>query len=494
MARLISLPSDADFAAWRGHARDALLAGLAPSDIVWAVAGSAQSADLFGFAEERQHPAPSPSNAIVPRGFLELAQNVICHEDQERFALLYRLLWRLQRDRHLLQVAADPDVHRAESMAKAVRRDKHKMTAFVRFREIALPADSRWVAWFEPQHHIVAATAPFFVRRFASMRWSILTPRRCAHWDGTDLIFTTGAARSDAPDSDAAEDHWRTYFAAIFNPARLNVAAMQREMPKKYWANMPEADLIPGLVRDATRRTGSMLASPATTPRLSAADREAVPMRKPLYDTVATGAPPADLAQLTSQLNGCRNCPLWRDATQPVPGRGPARADIMLVGEQPGDQEDLQGMPFVGPAGRLLDGALEAAGLPRQALYVTNAVKHFKFEPRGKRRLHKRPDASEIDRCRWWLANEIKLVQPKLIVALGATAATSLLNRSVKISAERGQPLTLPEGPAALVTVHPSYLLRLPDRAVAEAERERFITDLRLARRMAANLGASLAA
>lgn len=495
MARHIHLPSPADFPAWRSAARQLLQDRIPPDQIVWSVESEGSNGDLF--AENTPpasltQPIPHQSEAVtVPRAFIQVAETVICHSADDRFALLYRLLWRLQREKHLLEIAADADVQRFEALAKSVRRDKHKMTAFVRFREVTSANGSVWIAWFEPQHHIVEATAPFFVRRFTSMSWSILTPRLSAHWDGATLRFSSGANRSDAPSEDDLEDHWRIYFSSIFNPARLNTSAMQREMPKKYWKNMPETALIPDLVRSAISRTNDMLQTPPPMPRVSAVDREADAMRKARNTDIAAD-PPDTLGELTLQLNACRRCPLWRDATQAVPGGGLATADIMIVGEQPGDQEDVHGEPFVGPAGKILDRALMDAGLPRAATYITNAVKHFKFEPRGKRRLHKKPDVSEIDLCRWWLANEIKLINPKLIIALGATAARSLLQRPVKIGDERGRALTLPEGPQLLITVHPSYLLRLPDPQVAEVEQGKFVADLKTARREASRLGVSL--
>jgi uracil-DNA glycosylase family protein len=184
------------------------------------------------------------------------------------------------------------------------------------------------------------------------------------------------------------------------------------------------------------------------------------------------------IATLRNEALSCTRCPLYKNATQTVFGEGPSRAPVMLVGEQPGDQEDTQGKPFVGPAGRILDRALADAGIDRKRLYVTNAVKHFKFEPRGKRRLHKRPNADEIDACRWWMEHEIAAIEPKLIVALGATAATALARRAVTITRLRGQIVEF-YGYPGLVTVHPSYLLRIIDRSDAEKEYGRFVADLR---------------
>jgi DNA polymerase len=180
------------------------------------------------------------------------------------------------------------------------------------------------------------------------------------------------------------------------------------------------------------------------------------------------------------QALACQRCPLWKPATQTVFGEGPADALVVFVGEQPGDQEDLAGRPFVGPAGQMFDRALADAGIARARVYVTNAVKHFKYEPRGKRRIHKTPNNAEIDHCRWWVDRELELIKPRLTVALGATAARSLTGRSVTISRERGRVLTLASGRAGLITVHPSFLLRLPDAAAQAAEYARFVEDLRL--------------
>jgi len=192
------------------------------------------------------------------------------------------------------------------------------------------------------------------------------------------------------------------------------------------------------------------------------------------------------LAALRKAQAQCTRCPLYRFATQVVPGEGPARAPLMLVGEQPGDQEDLAGKPFVGPAGRILDRALEAAGIGRAEVFVTNAVKHFKHELRGKRRLHKRPNAYEIERCRWWLEAERALVRPAAIVALGATAAHSVLGRATAVLKVRGQAFPLADGTVVFVTIHPSYLLRIRDRSDKEREYRSFVADLQHARRMLA--------
>jgi DNA polymerase len=244
---------------------------------------------------------------------------------------------------------------------------------------------------------------------------------------------------------------------------------MTKEMSKKYWRNLPEASEIPDLIRIADGRMQNMVAAEATVP----SPMTAVENRKRV---VAAGRAP--LPPLAPEIGACARCPIGAFATQAVLGEGPTKAEVMIVGEQPGDQEDLVGRPFVGPAGKVLDSALASAGLDRRSAFVTNAVKHFKFEPRGKRRIHKSPSAGEIDHCRWWLARERDTVKPKLIIALGASAARGVIGRTVTIGHLRGRVMPLEDGAHLLVTVHPSYLLRLPDEAARRTETERFIADL----------------
>ena len=201
----------------------------------------------------------------------------------------------------------------------------------------------------------------------------------------------------------------------------------------------------------------------------------------PLFREKRINDPVRALKALAAEARDCTRCHLYKNATQTVFGEGPADAALMLIGEQPGDQEDLVGRPFVGPAGKVLDRALEAAGIERAAIYITNAVKHFKNEPRGKRRLHKKPDTSEIDACRWWLDNELALIEPAVAVALGATAARALLRKALAINANRGRLIALPNGGNALITVHPSYLLRLQEARDKRREFDLLVKDLHFA-------------
>jgi uracil-DNA glycosylase len=474
---LITLDHDTDFEGWRKAARTLVLNEVSPSDVIWTVPG--RTPELFAALAATSLPEVPQAQFSVSAKFVELAQSAILHRDIERFAILYRLLWRLRSHHDLLAIATDPDVSLVAAMARAVHRDQHKMQAFVRFREIGSEDTSRYVAWYEPEHHIVEAIAPFFARRFADMAWSILTPDICAHWhwDGDAVGFTPGVSREAAPSEDRLEETWLRYYASIFNPARLKVKAMQTEMPKKYWRNLPEASLIKPLIAGAGRATSAMIADAATDPHKS--QKRPEPSVK--HKRVASAG---DIEALREAASDCRACPLWKDATQTVFGEGPQTARVMLVGEQPGDKEDLAGKPFVGPAGQMLDRALEEAGIDRAKLYITGAVKHFKFVPRGKIRLHQKPNTSEIKACRPWYERELAAIRPDLVVAMGATAAQCVFGKTTPVNQNRGRLIDLEDGTSALVTVHPSYLLRLPDPEAKALEYQRFVEDLRIAAKL----------
>jgi DNA polymerase len=219
------LDSETDFEGWRQAARGLVLHHVPPSEVKWSVHGNGP--ELFELSATTL-PLEAPQGTFnVPAKFVELAQSAILHRDPERFAFLYHLLWQLRSHHELLSIATDPDMSRAQAMAKAVQRDQHRMEASIRFREIGREQKAHFVAWFEPEHHIVEATAPFFARRFADMPWSILTPDVCAHWDGHAVAFTPGISKAEAPSEDRLEETWLRYHASILDPARLKVKAMQ---------------------------------------------------------------------------------------------------------------------------------------------------------------------------------------------------------------------------------------------------------------------------
>ena len=475
----VMLCGPVDLAGFRRAARQLLAQQIAPEHVSWH-SSSTPVQDLF--AQDRSTvvdvtnaDAGDAPAVHVPPEFLPLCQRVILHRDPNRFGLLYRLLWRLVHEPGLRHDPLDADRVRAEHMAQAVRRDMHKMKAFVRFTSVqdetfrSNPAGGPLhVAWFEPEHHIALATAPFFARRFTQMRWAILTPECSVQWDGSKIQFGPGAIKADAPPADAGEQLWLTYYQHIFNPARLKLKMMQKEMPRKYWKNLPEAQFISALTAQSSQRQATMIDQAPSIPRRripifkdgSAATERA--QTALVLDQVQRGDKPLTLQALSAATQHCRDCPIGQHATQAVCGEGPSSARVMVVGEQPGDQEDLRGRPLVGPSGQLFDRALADLGWQRSSLFITNAVKHFKYEPRGKHRMHKTPSQMEAAACRPWLESEIDLVQPEVVIALGATAAASLLGRHVAVMSERGQWFTRTDGLRVLVTLHPAALLRTP--------------------------------
>lgn len=424
----------------------------------------------------------------VPRQFMTLAQNVAYHRDAHRWNTLYRTLWRMQHGTpHLLEMTTDDDVYELQRMEKQVRRDAHKTKAFVRFRKVVRDATEHYIAWHRPDHRILKKVGPFFTRRFKAMNWSILTPYESAFWDQQSLHFGPAVAKSEAPDFDELEDLWRTYYASIFNPARVKIKAMKNEMPVRFWSTMPETELIPDLIAKAHDRVQDMVTS-------SEGYRETAANYIEQYEREQGQLKTLD--QLKDAAATCKACDLHCAATQTVFGEGPSSARIVLIGEQPGDMEDRRGRPFVGPAGKLLDEALLAAGIERKSAYVTNVVKHFKHESqahfhpremRGKRRLHKRPNAHEIRVCKPWLMAEWKLLKnPTVAVCLGSTAATSMIGPEFKVSRDRGRIVASTICPQTIATWHPSAILRGRSDEARKRKMAELTADLQLALRLTA--------
>lgn len=478
-------------------------ANASPDDVLWHVGTSAGQTDLFAASASAEAPShltchePSPGGAYGvsgahgagktastppwPADFDALADTATLHDDPQRFTLLHRLAARVHADRRAWQDTLDADRIALERMARQVRREIHKMHAFVRFKPVKDEEGEQHVAWFEPAHHIVRAAAPFFARRFASMRWAIFTPRGCVAWDRQSLQFAQGTSRAAAPALalDDGDELWLTYYRSIFNPARVKVAAMRREMPVRYWKNLPEASAISALLADAPQRAATMVAE---AEHRMAPSAQAVLASRPVRPHASPGVTDAQAVLTTCQTLAarCTHCAHAAHATQTVWGEGPIGASLMLVGEQPGDREDLEGRPFVGPAGQLLRAALDELRWPHDQLYLTNAVKHFKYEWRGKRRIHKTPAQREALACLAWLEAEIQSVRPQAIVALGATAARSLLGPDLAVAEHEGRWLHRADGLPVLVVRHPASILRT-DAAMQLALRQRWIAHLRLA-------------
>ncbi len=433
-----SAVASSDLDEWRDEARALLAANVAPTEVVWTPPGA--SGVLFA--------EPLPETLVVnrvPARFIELARDVVLHRESSH-ALLYRVLWRLTHgEPDLLDDAADRDLRTLVLRRQHVRRDIHKMHAFVRFRLV----EDHYIAWYAPDHHILARAALFFRDRFKAMKWAILTPEASVSWDGA-LHWGPGVPRHSQPHSDEYEDMWRTYYAAIFNPARTNPQLMRQHMPARFWPQLPEAQLIPGLLAQASARVEQMIPPPL---------REPLPV-------------------LRERAKACTACELCGPATQTVFGEGPEDAQLVLVGEQPGDQEDLAGRPFVGPAGGVLDAALATAGIDRDRVYLTNAVKHFRFEPRGKKRIHQRPTADQVRACKPWLGAELEQLKPRVIVCLGSTAAQAIINSRFRVTEQRGIVIATRWSENVIATHHPAAILRVDDalRPTYEAE---LVADLR---------------
>ncbi len=343
------------FESWRKAARDLIIRKVPPEEIQWDERPSLFSLNL-GFDQSNQAPTSSRTRGehpTVSAEYIELAKSVSLARDEDRWALLYRLLYRQRFENvHLLKIAVDPDVLRAQLLKKAVRRDIHKMHAFVRFKKSQIDGEDFYLAWHKPEHLIVRAATPFFARRFGDRPWSIFTPDESAHWNLEMLTFGPAMEQHEFHARDEWDEVWKTYYKSIFNPARIKVKAMKAEMAPKYWSSMPEAALIPQLIREAPARLQSMAKN----------HREA-----------AAVDPTASLESLRESSRTCRACPLFENGTQTVFGNGRREAKIMIVGEQPGDQEDIAGLPFVGPAGKVLMKALADAGVSKDDIYLTGS-------------------------------------------------------------------------------------------------------------------------
>ena len=454
---------------WHRQARALLAEDVPPSQVLWSESGAEQPVlgELAGaHAGDRSGRTPRFS---VPRRFVDLARQAAHHQSPDRWNLLYRVLYRIVHgERSLLADDLDPDARALHSLVKSVRHDAERMKAFVRFRAIGPQGAEHFVAWHRPDHDVAPLVADHFAKRYPNMQWSIFTPQSTVHWDGRSIRRDVGVPASAIPheDSDrAAEGLWRTYYTASFNPARANPGKLARDMPARFRATLPEAPLIPGMLAGAAVRADQLRGQSG-----GVTARPLVPVTK-------------DLDELRQAARGCTGCDLYKHATQTVFGEGPPSASVVLLGEQPGDSEDIQGHPFVGPSGALLDRALARAGIPRAEVYVTNAVKHFAWEPRGKRRIHRTPRLSEMRACRPWMEAELAAVSPDWIVCLGSTAARSLLGPQARVNTLRGRVLTGHSwAPNIVVTLHPAAVLRADGEEAQRAAFEGMVEDLRLVR------------
>jgi probable DNA metabolism protein len=459
------------FEDWQRNARELLKKDVAPQDVAWVeesgqqplFGGASNGEATRGAAKGQQVGNGASSSFKVPKRFVELARNVAAFRDSKKWDLLYSVLWRIAHENHhLLKVETDDDVIQLLRMEDAVSRDVHHVHAFVRFKKVTDADGERYVAWYKPDHKSIRLAAPFFAARFAGMRWSILTPDGSAHWDGKKLSFAEGVDTPPA-NEDGLEELWSRYYATTFNPARTNLRMMRSEMPQRFWNNMPELANLGQVLAKAPMRVEEMIA-----------------MQKKMPGAGAFVPPNADLKQLREAVTGCEGCELYKHATQPVFGEGPADARVVLIGEQPGDSEDRAGRPFVGPAGEVLNRALAEAGMNRAEVYLTNAVKHFAFEERGKRRIHRTPRLSEVTACKPWMEAELERVAPEIVVCLGATAAKAVFGAQFRLTEQRGKFLESQFAARTLATYHPSAVLRADSQSTQDEIYRLLLHDLKI--------------
>lgn len=457
---------DGTYDGWRRAAQSCLAQNHHPSQIAWM--DDVEAAEcLPGLLPDAGPDTSDRTPVPMPAKFEAWARPASFHRDGRRWSLLYRVWWRwLHGEPHLLAIEVDPDISRLRALARQVDKAAYRMEAFVRFRRILTPEGERYVAWHQPDHPVLPLVARSFVARFRPLHWAIWTPDGSAEWNGERLRFGPGVSTGVTREDDLAA-LWRTYYRSIFNPARVNVRAMHAQLPVRHWQTLPEARVIADLLAGAPARTARMIEEQHRWPGAAAflPDERTIPL-------------------LAERASGCRGCALHQQATATVFGEGPLDAGIVLVGEQPGDDEDRAGRPFVGPAGAVLDRALAEAGLDRRRLYLTNAVKHFKFRPMGKVRRHQRPAASEVTACRPWLEAELTAIRPAVVVCLGATAARALLGYAAPITVERGRPIESRYGTIVL-TFHPASVLRARDPAAERRLYDQLVEDLRTAARLA---------
>lgn len=477
------IPIEPSFAAWRLAARELLRQGIEPGALEWVEGGESPADSLH-----RHAAPPSPITSAISRELLKSLKAAACFHAPDRWALLYRVLWRWTHGERAAVSPDDPDGTLLALRVQAVEQETSALLALTLFRRRApsmgLP---EFVGWSEPKHDVLTRVAEIFVERMGESTWMLATPRGAVFWNGMLLrigqpvgeagkptvhTLSANAMTGEAVTSESTEALWLACYAS---------ASVAHTVPATvslhYWRIPPAGPPLPARLARERSRLGAQ--SAAVT----------VPQRPPVEYSAVT--PP--LRTPTGPLATCRRCALWRNAQQAVAGVGPAHATIMAIGEQPGEHENQHGAPFTGEAGQLLDIVLERAGLGRDRLYLTYAVKHYKWETpdqqlqrqTGQRRVHRTPEPREVEACQFWLEQELSRVAPRAIVTLGATALKALTGPHVNLSEYLGQ--TIAHGGHLIVpTWHPSYALRTVDARLREDVIATIVTAFRRAAALAA--------
>jgi uracil-DNA glycosylase len=433
---MILLQHPKSFDEWRLAVLSLLQTNRTPNEVLWS--SEDQQPNLwFDTLNSGAH-----YKLKIPSKLKELLMTLSMHRSLTRWNLMYRILYRsIHGEKNLLDDPADSDVATALRMQQEIENDIHRFYAFLRFKKHMDNEGEIFIAFFKPDHSILHAVLQFFVKRFGSMRWVIFTPEGSAYWDTRTLKIQDTKIDMPQVNDQEMETMWSSYYSSIFNPTRSNEKLLKQHVPNRFRSNMPEMEQVSELLQNAPKRTDRMLES---------------------VSSAAISGWSESLQDLNIKLQRCVSCPIGLNGTRAVAGQG-SLGGIMLVGEQPGDEEEKCGDPFVGPAGEVLNEAFRDLNLNRNMIYITNSVKHFKFVMRGKSRIHDRPSHAEIGACRSWLNEEIRLVQPDVIICLGASAAQSVLGAKLDIGKNLNQEFTHPSGAIILVTYHPAAILRVPD-------------------------------
>ncbi|MFM0175149.1 UdgX family uracil-DNA binding protein [Paraburkholderia sediminicola] len=483
MKRISIEPS---FAAWRRAARELLRQGVEPERIEWLEFDSVDSGTGSVAAPDSSAATPVVATPAIPRELLAWLKTAACFCAPDRWSLLYRILWRWTHgERHVLD-PQDVDGALLDQRIQSVEHETSDLVTLTLFRrrDPSMGAPE-FVGWYEPHHDLLAQAAERFTERMGDSTWMLATPQGAAFWNGmllrisrpateenghvthalpagqqnepatptlppsqrnrpTTPTLPPAAMAGEATTSEPTEALWLAYYASVFNAAPAPV-------PLRYWRTPPAGPPLPAQLARERSRLGAQSGT-VTVPEMPPLEYSAVtpPLREP-----------------TGPLATCRRCALWRNAKQAVAGAGPAQATLMVVGEQPGEHENQHGAPFTGPAGQLLDTVLARAGLERAALYLTYAVKHYKWETLEQQRVHRTPARREVEACQYWLEAELTQVAPRVVVTLGATALKALTGAHVNLSEYLG--LTIDHGGRLIVpTWHPSYALKMADGRLRE--------------------------
>ncbi|MFM0200869.1 UdgX family uracil-DNA binding protein [Paraburkholderia fungorum] len=488
------------FAVWRRVARALLRQGVEPSQIEWAESGSDAAAEnpVRGDDSGGGHAVQSSATAVVeslasslssasttgepdaeftrtaagcvdintggvlaiPRELLSWLRTAACFRAPDRWSLVYRVLWRWTHGERNVLDLGDPDGALLDQRIRTVEHETDALLTLTLFRRRdPSMGPPEFVGWYEPHHDLLERAAARFANRMGESTWMLATPHGAVFWNGmllridrplveeyeqTTQTSTVSAMTGEAVTSTPTEALWLAYYASAFN-------AQPSPVPLRHWRMPPAGPPLPAHLARERSRLGAQ--SAAVT----------VPPTPPLEYSAMT--PP--LREPTGPLATCRRCALWRNAKHAVAGTGPAHAAIMVVGEQPGEHENQHGKPFTGPAGELLDAVLARAGLERQALYLTYAVKHYKWETLDGKRVHRIPVRREVEACQYWLEKELTRIAPRVVVTLGATALRALTGAHVNLSEYLGQTIAH-EGRLIVPAWHPSYALGMADATLRE--------------------------